>query len=361
MDMMSAGLSWMGLALYLQHRDISLRRAIFLACSACALNVITHPLGAILGAVNLLLIVALLDISRLRPSLLLSAAPPFLLVGSAWAAYIVQSPAHFASQFLGNIQEASLTGSTRLSGLSNPSYALWRLAYNSVQDIYGPVDPAISAVSAKLVIPLAYLVVIALAVSYRALRAHLLTRFILLLCLIDFILLALLNILGKINYFIHVLPLFTVLTVVVASRSHLLPQAARVTAIACCAAVLLLNGARFAHSVHHNSYRTNYLPVQRVLRAVIAPDAMVFAPAEWAFALGFAHTFYDEFLGFRSGKRLEYLVVDRKQQHGIEVNSETVPGFREYSQILLTDEYALVHQDSLVRIYRLRHHGCLAQ
>jgi len=70
---------------------------------------------------------------------------------------------------------------------------------------------------------------------------------------------------------------------------------------------------------------------------------------------------YDEFLGFRSGKRLEYLVVDRKQQHGIEVNSETVAGFREYSQILLTDEYALVHQDSLVRIYRLRHHGCLAQ
>lgn len=362
MDMMNAALSWLGLALYLQYRDISLPRAVFLACSACALNALTHPLGAILGVVNLLLIVALLDIPRLQPRLLLSAALPFVLVGSAWAAYIVQSPADFASQFLGNVHLTSLTGDTpRLSGLSNPPYALWRFAYNTVQDIYGPVDTALSAVSAKLLIPLAYLVAIAIAVSYPALRAQLLTRLLLLLCLIDFTLLALLNIRGKINYYIHVLPLFSILTVVVACRSHLLSRAVRCTAIACCAGVLLLNGARIAHSVHYNAYQTNYLPVQRVLRAVIPSDATVFAQSEWAFALGFARTLHDSLLGFRSGTRLHYLVVDRKQQYNMDIYSQAVPGFRQYSQRLLTDEYELVHQDSLVRIFRLRHHPFTAR
>ena len=53
MDMMSAALSWLGVALYLQSRERSLPRAVFMAWSMCALNVVTHPLGAILGALNL--------------------------------------------------------------------------------------------------------------------------------------------------------------------------------------------------------------------------------------------------------------------------------------------------------------------
>jgi len=108
------------------------------------------------------------------------------------------------------------------------------------------------------------------------------------------------------------------------------------------------------HSVRYDAYRTNYLPIQRVLRAVIPPAATVFAQAEWAFALGFEHSLHDDILGFRSGKRLDYLVVDRKQQYNIDVYSQTLPGFKQYSETLLTDEYALIHQDTLVRIYHLR-------
>src|SRR5260370_9047217 len=99
MDMMSAALSWSGVALYLESHDVSLPRAVFLGCSACALNVVTHPLGAILGAVNLVIVCSLLDLSRFRFRLLLPAGVPFALVGGMWRATIRQTPAHFSARF----------------------------------------------------------------------------------------------------------------------------------------------------------------------------------------------------------------------------------------------------------------------
>jgi hypothetical protein len=87
---------------------------------------------------------------------------------------------------------------------------------------------------------------------------------------------------------------------------------------------------------------------------VIPPKATVFAQAEWAFALGFERTLQDDTLGFRSGKRLDYTVVDGKQQDAIVSYSRVFPVFGKYSQALLTHEYSLVYQDVLVRIYRRR-------
>jgi hypothetical protein len=207
-------------------------------------------------------------------------------------------------------------------------------------------------VTAKICIPLAYLAILGIAMAYQ--RQQLEIRALLLLCVTDFVLLALFNVRGKINYFVHVMPLLTVLAVLLAWRSQLLPRDLRLAVIACCAVLLLVNGARLVHSVRHDAYRTNYLPVQRVLRALIPPEATVFAQAEWAFALGFERVLHDDVLGFRSGTRLDYLVIDGKQQYDIDIYSQTLPGFRRYSQLLLTDEYALVHQDALVRIYHLR-------
>jgi hypothetical protein len=353
MDMMSAALSWLGVALYLESRDASLPRAVFLACSACALNVVTHPLGAIFGALNLVIVFVLLDLSRLRFRLLLPAAVPFVLVSGVWAAYIAQNPGDFVSQLLGNVNVTGLAGGpTRLSGFANPLHALRTMFSNIVQGLYGPVDLAARTVSVKLLIPLAYLTIVGIAVAYPIVRKQVEIRVLVLLCLVDFVTLALLNVRGKINYYVHVLPLLTVLAALIAWRSPLLPRAPRFVVIAGCAILVVLNGGRLVHSIRYDAYRTNYLPVQRALREVIPPKATAFAQAEWAYALGFERMLHDDILGFRSGKRPDYAVLDGKQQYDITIYSQTIPGFRQYSEMLLTQEYALIHQDALVRIYR---------
>ncbi len=353
MDMMSAALSWLSLALYLESRNPSLPRAVFLACSACALNVVTHPLGAILGALNLVIVFVLLDVSRVRFGLLLPAAVPFVLVGGVWAAYIAQSPADFLSQFFGNVNETGLAGgATRLSGFANPLHALWTMLSNIVQGLYGPVDLAARAASVKVLIPLAHLTIVGIAVGYPMVRKQIEIRVLVLLCLADFVTLALLNVRGKINYYVHVMPLLTVLAVLIAWRAPLLPRVPRFVVMAACAILLVLNGGRLVHSVHYDAYRTNYLPVQRALREVIPPKATAFAQAEWAYALGFERTLHDDLLGFRSGRRPDYAVLDGKQQYDNAIYLQTIPGFKQYSEMLLMREYALVYQDALVRIYR---------
>jgi hypothetical protein len=355
MDMMSTALSWLGVALYVEWRERSLPRAVFLACSACALNVVTHPLGAILGVLNLVIVFVLLDLARGRFRLLLPAAVPFLLVGGVWAAYIVQSPGDFVSQFLNNVNLTGPTGDlSRLSGFANPLHALSMLLSKIVQGLYGPVDVSARTISVKMFIPLAYLTIVGIAVAYQRVREQIEIRVLLLLGLTDFVMLALLNVRGKVNYFVHATPLLTVLAVLVAWRSPLLRWTPRVVVIACCAVLLVLNGARLVHSVWYDAYRNNYLPVQRALRAVIPPESTVFAQAEWAFALGFERILHDSTLGFRSGKRLDYLVVDKKQQFDVDVYSQRIPGFKQYSDELLTHGYALLYQDPLVRIYRRR-------
>ncbi len=355
MDMMSATLSWLGLALYLGWRDRSLPYAVLLACGACALNMVTHPLGAILAGLNLAIVLALLDPSRVRLRLLCPAAIPFILVGGSWAAYIARGPHDFVAQFMNNV---NLTGPAtdvpRLSGFANPLHALWVMFSNIVQDLYGPLDLASRIVSVKVLIPLAYLAIVGIAVAYQKLRHQRAISVLLLLCLADFVMLALLNVRGKINYYVHATPLLTVLAVLVAWRSTLLRPAPRVVVIACCAVLLVLSGARIVHSVRYDPYRTNYLPVQDALRAVIPPTATVFAQAEWAFALGFERILHDGMLGFRSGKRLDYLVVDNKEQYDLDVYSRKISGFKQYSDELLTGGYSLRYHDPLVRIYERR-------
>ena len=226
MDMMSAALSWLGVASYLESRDHSLPRAVFLGCSACALNVVTHPLGAILGAVNLVIVCSLLDLSRFRFRLLLPAGVPFALVGGMWAAYIMQSPGDFAAQFFSNVNVTGLAGDVpRLSGFTNPLHALWTMLPNIVQALYGPVDLPARTVTIKMCIPLAYLAILGIAVASQ--RQQVDIRALILLCVTDFVLLALLNVRGKINYFVHVVPLLTVLAVLLAWRSPLLPRTLR--------------------------------------------------------------------------------------------------------------------------------------
>jgi hypothetical protein len=353
MDMMSAALSWLGVALYLEFRHRSLPLAVFLGGSACALNVVTHPLGAILGALNLIVVIGLLDLSRIRLHLLLCAAAPFAVIGGVWAAYILQSPGDFVAQFSSNVIKPGPAGhGHRLSGFANPLHALAAMVSNVVQGLYGPVHPIAGTLSAKVFIPIAYLVVVAIAVAYRLIRREVEIRVLLLLCLVDFVTLALVNVGGKVNYFVHVLPLFTVLAVLVAWRSSRLSRGPRFAVFVSCAILLVLNEARLVHSIHQDAYRSSYLPVQLVLRKVIPSTATVFAQAEWAYALGFERILHDGTLGFLSGKRLDYAVVDHKEQEELAFYSRVFPGFTQYAETLLTKEYALVYQDSLVRIYQ---------
>lgn len=98
MDMMAASLSLIGLAFYLVLREKNFGRAAFLGNLFVCLSGLTHPNG-ILGLFVLLFLIVYLDRRKIRPGVVLPGFVPYLLGAAGWGAYILQDVAAFKSQF----------------------------------------------------------------------------------------------------------------------------------------------------------------------------------------------------------------------------------------------------------------------
>ena len=100
MDMMCMCCWAIGIALYLQLRQKSLKRALLWANVFVAASAFTHPNGAV-GFILLVSLVAVLDRRHLRWSYLLQCWP-YVAGLAGWLAYISLRPAYFLAQFGAN-------------------------------------------------------------------------------------------------------------------------------------------------------------------------------------------------------------------------------------------------------------------
>ncbi len=112
-DAMVLGFGSAGLAAYLTLRERNLTWALLGGWTLCALSACTHPSGAIFVC-DLLLLIGLLDLRRIRPVHAVWALLPFVVLGMVWLSYVMQAPEIFRTQFGNQIRSRTTSNGSRM-------------------------------------------------------------------------------------------------------------------------------------------------------------------------------------------------------------------------------------------------------
>ncbi len=300
MDMMVGSLGLLSLALYVYLRE-NFTLALFIAACLSAINLFTHP-NAIFGMMSLAVIVLYFDRSRITIRAVLLALAPFVLLGSFWALYIARAPQIFMAQM--RVQGAI---PHRFEIPWNPIKALTRELLLRYGPPYGLnfQPPMIFA----CIILVLYFGAIFIALVVPQLRRTSGVKILLILTALSFTLLMCLQ--KNWYYLIFIIPYYTAILAVVCNWlwSRSFPYRIAVTSLLGIA--LLLHLGIIGGRIVHDDYRTRYLKATDYLKHNAKPGDLIMGSGELAFQLGFEGQVVDDSrLGFLSGKRPEYIVLE---------------------------------------------------
>ena len=201
-DLMCLALGLSGLAAYVEWRAEHLYRALIVSNAFVAASILTHPNG-VFHLLGLAVLVTYYDRPRLNITAVAAAVLPYVVLGTAWAGYIVQDLPAFVDQMRGN----SMRG--RWTTTLNPAVILW----NEIRLRYVPAFGLATGGWAlmKLVALAAYLTAITGALLQPGFRRQPSTRLLLLLLTVYFAALSVFN--QKLTYYlVHILPWYIALT-----------------------------------------------------------------------------------------------------------------------------------------------------
>lgn len=351
MEMMSAALAAAAYAAYLGLRESNLDRAVLFSQTLLVASGLTHH-NAVLHLFGLTFLTLYFDRGSLRPRHFLLAAAPYLVGAAGWGLYVMQDPAAFASQFAGNAREGG-----RLAGFTAPFEALkaevtkrYLVAFGMGPHAQGHSGP----IQLKVVILISYVVSVLGALLTPGIRRRKGYRALLLLLLIYFLTMTLWDGQKLTYYLTHIIPLYTAVLAVWAHwcwETRLVPRWA--TALCLCALVALQAGG-VLYRMRLNTYRNGYLPAARFLKERAGPDDLVMASAEFGFAFGFADNLVDDSrLGFYSGKRPAFVVVEEIYKESFEGSRATRPQVYAHVSNLLS-RYEKVYDEAGYEIYAAR-------
>lgn len=354
-DMVCAALGTIGFALFLHYRARSIRKALLLGHGFAAAACLTHPCG-VLYATGLVLFMLLFDWQRIGWRSAGLIAVPYVAALAAWGIYIAQAPTEFVHQFTGNISgiASEFSGASRGAFMSNPLRAI-RAEYGLR---YAANFGRYSTTWAER-IPLVALAIYTLAVGcclfVRKLREHSGIRALLLIGAFDYLFMAFFDGLKGSAYLVHTLPLCAVFLAWSIWYFTAGQLASRLAIWAAAAALTLFAGAQLEatlRNVIHNPQSWDYDNAVDFLRREHAPAAII-AGGEFAFALGFESGAIDDpRLGYYSGMRPEYLVLNPIIRGWIEHSAKLYPEIHAYQVKLLAEEYRMVFHNSHYTIYR---------
>jgi hypothetical protein len=346
-DMIAGSLSMAAMAAYFSLRKHNLTRAVLISQALQAAAVFCHPNAAI-GLSGLVAGTLWLDWPRRRWIHVLVAALPYVVFAAGWGIYILQNPHDFMTQF-GAAMEGRLN-----------SGAIWTRLLNEIRLRYleSWFLPAYARGVSRLriLIPLIYLIGILGAFLNRKLRSEPGVRTALIMAGTSFLFMSLFE--GHKNYYymVHIMPLLVILFALWAHwlwRSGGFPSW---IALGLTGALVLLQVSWGLFAIHQNAYRNVFLPAVHFMRQNGAPPARVFGSAEFAFALGFYGGFKDDTsLGYTTGERPEFIVVDSRNYKGAFAQYQTTaPYLYRYVTKLLSTEYRQVYSNPIYDIYRHR-------
>lgn len=351
MDLMCAALGFAGLAAYLSLREKHFAWAVLAGHTLVAASGLTHFMG-ILHFAGLIFLMLYFDRRRIKWRYVALAAVPYVIGAMGWGLYILQDPTVFAAQF-----KANATTGGRLQGLRAPWLGFLHEFTERYRAAFGLGDqsPGHSAIArVKALILVAYLAGIVGAFATRRIRQSRGLRALLLLTTIYFVIMAVLDGQKLAWYLVHIVPLYTALLATWLVHTWQTARVPRLAIAAAVAALLLLQVGGVVQRMRANEYRASYAPATDYLKSHMQPSTLIMGSAELGFALGFnEHLVDDSFLGYYSGKRPDFVVVDEIYAESFQGSQVERPAIYAHIDRLLTTQYKLVYDQSFYRIYAL--------
>ena len=306
MDMMAAALGCAGLAAYLSLREKHLVRAILVSQACVAAAGLSHPLA--LGYfVGLAALTLYCDWRRIRFPHVMAACVPYLVGAAAWGLYISQAPHDFLLQFGGNAADRGVP-------LSDPAALLYVQFVERFWHMFGMAPDTRGFSHLKVLILAVYAAGLLGALCNREIRRH--AGYRTLLVTGGVTLLGMMAIDSESHYFYLVhfvlwLIAFTAIGMVWHWDRRSVPRWALAAVLA---VVLAVQFATIGRRLSQGAYSTVYLATTDYLKRHAKSQDIVMGSAELAFELGFDGNLVDDpRLGYRSGKRPSFIVIDQNR------------------------------------------------
>jgi len=326
MDMMCAALSGAGLTAFLVLRESNFTRAVLVSQSLMAAAGLSHPLAV--GYCGGLLALTLYgDWKRIRLRHVLVAAAPYVVGAIGWGLYIMQAPHDFMLQFGGNAAARGLPITDPMAIIH--SQIVVRFFY-----MFGMAPDTRGFSHIKILILGAYAAGVLGVVLNREIRSHRGTRSLLLVSGVTLLVMIALDREAQSQYLVHFvlwLIAFTAIAIVWYWDRRSVPRWALVAVLAL---VVLVQLATIGRRVSQRAYSTVYLATTDYLKRHANSQAIVMGSAELAFELGFDGNLVDDpRLGYRSGKRPSFIVIDKNRY------AEWIPQYEQREP----DTYRYIH------------------
>ncbi len=352
MDMMCAGLGSAGIAAYLALRQRNFGLSLLLSHCLIVASGLTHHFGFLWLIANIFLVLYF-DRNKLRLRHLGLVSIPYVVGAIGWGLYILQSPRLFISQFTGNA-----ASDNRLAALTSPLRTFAREITERYFVAFGLGSHSVGhsgLIKLKAIILLVYVIAIVGFISTRELRKDRNARALLILTGIFFVFMALWDGQKLTWYLIHIIPLLTGLVAVWLNSLRMRGRAMRAVFGLVILGILALQVGGILVRARVNSYRNSYLPAIAFLKSHSQPDSLIMGSAELGFGLNsFDQVIDDSRLGFASGKKPTFIVVEEVYTTEFEGLKTRHPEIYQFISNRLSKEYQLAYDHEFYQIYTQR-------
>ncbi|MEO8592447.1 MAG: glycosyltransferase family 39 protein [Candidatus Solibacter sp.] len=341
MDMMAAALGGAALTVYLLYRERDLARAVLFSQALAAAAGFTHPMAA--GYCVALFVLTLYnDWRRIRIPHVLLAGAPYLAGAAGWGLYIMQAPHDFALQLGGNAAGRGIP-------LTDPAAVFHSQVMVRFLYMFGMAPDTRGFSRIKIVILAVYAAGVLTVLLVRELRTRPGIRNLLLAAGATLLTMMVMDREAQHHYLVHFVVWMASCTAVAGIWWWDRGGAPR-WALACVLLALVgVQASTIARRITQRALSREYEPVTAYLKG---RPGIVMGSAELAFRLGFQDSMVDDpRLGYRSGKRPDFVVIDHNRY------AEWIPQYeqrepdtyryirgmldREFQQVLDTGAYQL--------------------
>ncbi len=349
MDIQTAVLGWAAWLSYLSFRKHSMAKALLVSNSCLALGALHHP-NAAYAALSLAAIILYLDRSRLSWILVALSALPYLVAAALWAFYIAPDWGLFQIQFGANLAGRA---NIRTRYLAKPGEMLWLEIAVRYLAAYGVWPVWLGSVPNILrCVPFLYAAVFVIVLTRFRTTIKSRTGLLAGLCAIQLLLFTFLMSFKSQNYLIFLTPLWDIwLAKSIWTLWHR-RNYSRVLATVLCALFVIAHLTAVTAKMIDSPRQSQFNAAHTKLDRLRSSSQSLWAPTYWGIEHDFTGYREDIRLGFHTGERRDWIVLDHWNAYYDTLFALDEPAVAKHVNHLLNNEYTLAASFGEYRIYR---------
>lgn len=352
MDIQTAVLTWAAWLSYLTLRKRSFTQALLASQCCFAFAALHHP-NAAYGALNLGLLILYLDRKKLALRPVALAALPYLAAAAAWAFYISPDWQLFQIQFGAN---AAGYGGNRSKYSLQPIDLLWLEIAIRYIAAYGVKSMWFDAVPDLLrAVPFLYFAVLLLAIftGKRRLRGR--GGALAVLTLTQLLIFTFLMSFKAQNYLVFLAPFWNLWLAKLIWEFWRKSSYWRVTAALMASLFAAAHLGAIQFKVRESMRTNGFDRARRAIASLKRPSETLWAPTYWGVNDDFSGYREDIRLGFHTGQRRDWIVMDHWNSNFDIFFAQQEPQVAAHVNHLLKEEYTLAATFGEYRLYRRKY------